>query len=678
MADLRQLLKDRFGFDGFRPSQEEVCAAVAEGRDVLLVMPTGAGKSLCYQLPGIARGGTTLVISPLLALIDDQVSKLRSMGFRAEQIHSGRSREDSRGACIRYLQGELDFLFIAPERLGVRGFPEMLQRRRPVLIAVDEAHCISQWGHDFRPDYRRLGERLAGLRPVPLIALTATATPLVQGDILRQLAIPDARRFIQGFRRTNIAIQVHEVSPSGRGQACRTLLAGEGKIPAIVYAPTRKGAEEIATTLKGSFRAAAYHAGMTPEARDDVQTRFLEGRLDVIVATIAFGMGIDKANVRTVVHAGLSGSVEGYYQEIGRAGRDGLPSSAILLHSFADQKTHDFFFERDYPEAEVLRKIFKAAAKVPVPLEEIRKKAGKLDPETFEKALEKLWIHGGVTVDPEENVALGDAGWQRTYEEQRAHRAEAVQQMMSFTRSADCRMLFFLKHFGDHGDRRGPCGSCDVCRGADAELTRALSERERGIATQVLAGLSGTTGVSAGKLFEGIAGASRRDYEAMLDVLARAKWLQIRQESFEKGTETISYRKVALTGLGERIGARDVADLRVAAALWLAEGDESEPGRRKKRKTRKAPTKAARKNAPAADMPELSSRSSNEIAERLKAWRLAKARERGVPAFRIFGDRVLHALAEYRPSSLDELLEVRGLGPKLRDKYGVELLACLR
>ena len=344
-GSLKSLLEEVFHFSSFRPFQQNVCESVIRGQDLLLVMPTGSGKSLCYQLPGIARGGTTLVVSPLIALMEDQTAGLEQQGLKAARIHSGRTSIASRQVCREYLDGNLDFLFIAPERLAVPGFSEMLARRKPILIAIDEAHCISQWGHDFRPDYRLLGERLPVLRPSPIIAMTATATPRVQKDIIRQLGMDGAEMCIHGFRRTNIAIELVELLPSERTRKVSEILQKKECRPAIIYAPTRQKTEDLANELGHVLSVAPYHAGLSSEVRDRVQTSFLSGELEGIVATIAFGMGIDKTDVRTVIHTALPGSLEAYYQEIGRAGRDGKLSRAILLHSYGDRRVHQFFHE---------------------------------------------------------------------------------------------------------------------------------------------------------------------------------------------------------------------------------------------------------------------------------------------------------------------------------------------
>ena len=339
--------------------------------------------SSCRPAPG-SRSATSSPASPAAARRSSSLPSSRSWRTRSRSSRRwacGRSASTpaataaaSRAVGEAYLEGRLDFLFIAPERLRVPGFPEMLARRTPALVAVDEAHCISEWGHDFRPDYRLLGERLPALRPAPIVALTATATPRVQRDIAEQLALAAPRRFIHGFRRTNIAIEAATVKPGeDRTDIALRVLREPERRPAIVYAPTRKGAEELATALAADGRtAAAYHAGMAAPRRERVQTAFLGGELDVVVATIAFGMGIDKPDVRTVLHTAMPSTVEGYYQEIGRAGRDGKASRAVLLYSWADRRTHEYFLERDYPEPEVLERLFRALPAEPRPIAELR------------------------------------------------------------------------------------------------------------------------------------------------------------------------------------------------------------------------------------------------------------------------------------------------------------------
>jgi DNA topoisomerase III len=471
-AELPALLQARFGFSGFRDHQQAICAAVVEGRHALVVMPTGAGKSLCYQLPGIARGGTTLVISPLIALIEDQLDKLRRMGFAAEGIHSGLARLAARQVCRRYLDGELDFFFMAPERLGVPGFPEMLGKRRPALIAVDEAHCISHWGHDFRPDYRMLEARLRPLtRPasgegVPVVALTATATQQVQADIVAQLGLEHAAIFIKGFRRTNLAIEAVEVDVSERAEICKQLLADPARRPAIVYTPTRKACDEIARTLgshrKRGYTVAAYHAGMDPNARAQAQAQFLSGTCSVIVATVAFGMGIDKPDIRTIIHTAAPASLEAYYQEIGRAGRDAKPSHAVLLHGAADRRTHEFFLARDYPEPTRLDAIAGLLGPRPTSRLALRRRT-RIAAADLDRILDKLHVLGGVNIDGDDKLRRGPADWRPAYLGQRQHRIAQLDRVAQFVRTSGCRMLALVEHFGDRDDSGANCGRCDRC-----------------------------------------------------------------------------------------------------------------------------------------------------------------------------------------------------------------------
>ncbi len=667
--NLRPLLLQHFGFETFRPYQEAVCQAVTSGQDVLLVMPTGAGKSLCYQLPGLARAGTTLVISPLIALMEDQVSKLCNLGLAADRIHSGRNRLASRATCVAYLDGQLDYLFVAPERFSVPGFSSMLAKRRPVLIAVDEAHCISQWGHDFRPDYRMLREHLVYLRPVPIVALTATATPTVQDDIATQLELADAKRFIHGFRRDNIAIELVEMPPSARPETALKLLADTANRPAIVYAPTRKKAQELAELFSTRFATDVYHAGIRSQKRDDVQGRFLSGQLDVVVATIAFGMGIDKANVRTVIHMALPGSVEAYYQEIGRAGRDGQPSRAILLHSWADRRTHEFFVTRDYPDVAVIRRTYHALEEQPQTKASLGQKL-QLEPDVLDTILEKLWIHGAARIDPQENASRGPDAWEKPYLAQLAHRRSQIEQISRYTQDRGCHMLYLVRHFGDQEDPGTPCGLCDTCDSDSCVVTQTSlpSVTQTRHLSRILFELRRHDGPSAGRLYTQLFGddLARKDFEVLLGSLCRARLVQEQDASFEKEGRHIAYKRIFLTPDGRDASDDTIKNVPVVII----------PTSQKKRSPKRS--RGGRSKPVAVSAPSCKQLLDTPVARALVNWRLTEARRRQVPAFRIMTNRTLTAIAISRPRSEDALLALYGVGATLVDRHGKDILQLMQ
>ncbi len=362
----RHLMEQAFGFREFRPGQEAILDAILSGEDALVVMPTGGGKSLCYQLPALVLSGITLVISPLIALMKDQVDSLRVMDLPAVSIHSLMGIQEQAEALSKIAEGFYKIIYVSPERLRNGPFLSALKKMPVSLVAVDEAHCISAWGHDFRPDYLRIGQALEWLGKPQTVALTATATSRVREDIIIQLKLRAPRQFVTGFDRKNLFFEISQVSSSKEKLSLLASRLDHLHGGAIVYAGTRKAVESIVQYLdRQDIEALGYHAGLEEEERSRIQEAFLEGRADLIIATNAFGMGIDRSDIRLIIHHQLPGTIEAYYQECGRAGRDGDPATCLLLFWAADRKLQEFFIEMSYPAREVVLAVYQALLQRP-------------------------------------------------------------------------------------------------------------------------------------------------------------------------------------------------------------------------------------------------------------------------------------------------------------------------
>ena len=502
-------LKQYFGLDSFRDPQREIIQAILDGKPTLVIMPTGGGKSLCYQLPALLLPGTTLVISPLIALMKDQVDALKAKGIPAAMINSSQSWPEQRSILDSLRQGELKLVYISPERFRARSFTDVLKGLEISLFAVDEAHCISQWGHDFRPDYMRLTEAIRLLGNPLCAAFTATATPDVQADIAKNLGMHNPEKFVSGFARKNLTFSIRKTG-SKYEKFTRILELIERYKTGIIYCATRKSVDEVSDLLNEKLiDHVTYHGGLKDTDREEAQNRFIGKEAPIAVATNAFGMGIDREDIRLVCHYEMPGSVEAYYQEAGRAGRDGLPAHCELLFNFADKRVQEFFIEGANPESSLIKSLYShlhSAAneqnEIALPIDELSRRMGRgTNPMAISSALGILRrlslierfdipgsrIRGSRILDPKIKPDALKLDTQ-ALQEKRSRDEQKLQQVLRWVYAQNCRQQWILRYFGELTSET--CGKCDACKEAVSYQPRPLSDEELTVVKKALSGIA--------------------------------------------------------------------------------------------------------------------------------------------------------------------------------------------
>jgi ATP-dependent DNA helicase RecQ len=597
-ATAQEALHTVFGYDAFRGEQQQIIEQVAGGGDAVVLMPTGGGKSLCYQIPALLRPGTGIVVSPLIALMQDQVDALLAVGVRAAFLNSTQDPAERSRVEQAYLAGELDLLYVAPERLSSEATRRFLGQGTIALLAIDEAHCVSQWGHDFRPDYLMLGELAERWPDVPRIALTATATDATHQEITQRLHLGEAKHFVSSFDRPNIQYRI-----VGKNEVRKQLVAFVKEQPAgtagIVYCLSRKTVEQTAQLLRDNgVDAVAYHAGLDASVRAAAQSRFLREDGVVVVATIAFGMGIDKPDVRFVAHVDLPKSVEGYYQETGRAGRDGEPSIAWLAYGLQDVVQQR-----------------RMIAESPCDLAHQRNLSAHLDA------------------------------------------------MLALCETVDCRRVNLLRYFGQPST---PCGNCDTCLEPPVTWDGTVPAQKL-LSTIVRLKRERNQSFGAGQIFD-----IRRGTRT--DRVAQQRHDELATFGIGEDLSDQEWR-----GVVRQLLARDLlATVGEYGTLGLTEGSAEVLAGSRPVAMRREPERAARSSSRS------SSRSAGanaelepaaaELFQALRAWRAGVAKEQGVPAYIVFGDATLRAVASAKPTSLGELDGISGIGAKKLDAYGAALV----
>jgi ATP-dependent DNA helicase RecQ len=605
MNDIYNILQHYFGYSSFRPMQEDVIRRVMGGGDCLVLMPTGGGKSICYQVPALALEGTAVVVSPLISLMKDQVEALRANGIEAEALNSG--NDFSRDTIIRrkLVSGQLKLLYVSPERLVSELDYLLKQIPKISLFAIDEAHCISQWGHDFRPEYTQLSQLREAFPSVPMMALTATADKVTRTDIIKQLRLK-GEVFISSFDRPNLSLSVKRgYSTAEKQRFILNFIKARPTEPGIVYCLSRKNTEAVCAMLqKHGVSTAPYHAGLSQHDRDTAQEQFKQDNVQVICATIAFGMGIDKSNVRWIIHYNMPKSIENFYQEIGRAGRDGDPADTVLFYSLQDV----------------------------VQLSQFARESGQRD----------------INLDK-------------------------LHQMQQYAESQVCRRRILLNYFGELSDH--DCGNCDVCENppqrfdgtrlvqmALSAARRANEQIRTSTIIEILRGMN--SGVVQRMHFDRLPtfgvgrDTSAQDWQDYLLQMLQLGYIEIAYDE---------HSRVVITPTGE-----DVLFGRRKAELAVIDRQQQATKKPRRRLGLEIPTITIPGMAPTAGTED------PRLFEALRQLRKRCADEEGFPPYIVFSDKVLHALATQKPTTLEAFGYIPGIGDHKRQKYGTRFLAVIQ
>ena len=694
----KQTLRQAFGFEEFLDGQAGIVEQILASRDGLVVMPTGGGKSLCYQLPALCLEGVTVVVSPLIALMKDQVDGLAEKGLAATLINSTLSHSEQRDRIGRMVKGEYKLVYVAPERFRAEGFVSAMRGVKVGLLAIDEAHCLSQWGHDFRPDYLRLGEARKSLGDPQCVAFTATATPVVRDDIVKVLKLQDPFQIVTGFERANLSFNISPVeTKAAKFRRTREILKEHRT--GIIYCATRKRVEEVAETLHSwGVSCVGYHGGMTEEEREETQNHFIRREVDVAVATNAFGMGIDRPDVRFVIHFEVPGSVEAYYQEAGRAGRDGEAAYCDLLWNYADTRTQEFFLEGANPGYGTISQVYEhlcqeadAQGEIHGSIEEI---AGAIEVKNgmaVSSALSVLARAGhlerfDVPGQRRRGTRLKHRGAspgmldidREALEEKEERDRQKLKAMVALCYSAACRQQAILDYFGE--DEPGECGSCDVCR-SDYGTDRREPTKSEGLL--VRKALSGVARMSrrTSKGWEGIFGRGR--IVQMLTGSKSQEILRVRLHELstygilkDKGTAYLNELFHAMHSAGlvvTQTGEFPLVTLtKKGEAVMKGEGSYNLvwPEQRSAR--------GKKVSAEAGEVQEGLPPLDASLYTRLKVLRNELSRQYRLPPYGVFTNKTLESLARMRPTSIEAAMKIKGVGAVKAERFLKPFLELLR